>query len=134
MIEQLREDGEVTYAYVGLTTQALYPQLAERLDLGIDAGALVGEVIENGPADEAGIRGGDSEIFFQAIPDPVAVGGDVILAVDGEEIDDEDDFAELITEHDPGEEVALEILRDGERQEITVELGDRSEASAPSPG
>ena len=56
-IDQLREDGEVEYAYIGVSSQALYPQLAERLGLDTDYGGLIARVVSGGPADEAGLRG-----------------------------------------------------------------------------
>ena len=129
-IDDLREDGKVSYAYIGVTTQALYPQLAERLGLDVEVGALVAEIIENGPADEAGIRGGDSEISFQNIPE-IRIGGDVIVSVDGSEIVGESDLARVIAGHEPGDEVEVEILRDGERETVTVRLGDRDDAEQP---
>jgi S1-C subfamily serine protease len=122
-IEQLREDGEVAYAYAGVSTTALYPQLAERLDLEVETGALVREVVAGGPADKAGLRGGDSPIRFQGLN--VRTGGDVITAVDGEKILGESDLPRIIALHEPGDVVSLEIIRDGETEEIEVELGER---------
>ena len=58
-LEQLRDDGEVDYAYIGVTTQPLYPQLADELGLDVETGAIVSDVVPDGPADEAGLRGGD---------------------------------------------------------------------------
>lgn len=125
-LEQLREDGTVDYAFIGVTTQALYPQLAERLDLDVDAGALVAEVTNGGPADEAGIRGGDQTIEFQG--QEVEVGGDVIVAVNGERIVGESDLPRLVSRLAPGDEAELEIIRDGNRENVTVTLGTREDA------
>ena len=58
-LDQLREDGTVDYAYIGVTTQSLYPQLADQLGLESDTGALVAEVVNGSPADDAGIEAGD---------------------------------------------------------------------------
>jgi S1-C subfamily serine protease len=122
-LEQLREDGEVAYAYIGVSSQALYPQLAERLELDTDYGSLIDEVVSGGPADEAGLRGRDGRIRFQAAN--YGTGGDVILTVEGRRVVEPDDLASHIGDFSPGEEITLEILRDGERQEITVTLGER---------
>jgi S1-C subfamily serine protease len=124
-LEQLRADGDAEYAYIGVSTQGLYPQLAERLDIDSDAGALIAEVVPGSPADEAGLESGDQEIRFQG--QQVTVGGDVIVAVDGHELVEEADLAALIAEHSPGDTVALEVLRDGDTEEIDVELGERPE-------
>jgi S1-C subfamily serine protease len=125
-LEQLREDGEVVYAFIGVRTQPLYPQLAERLDIDADTGALLANVTEGGPADEAGLRGGDQTVQFQGRE--VRVGGDVIVAVDGEPIVGESDLPRLISRLDPGDEVTLEIIRDGEHEEVEVTLGTREDA------
>jgi S1-C subfamily serine protease len=120
---QLRQSGEVKYAYIGVTTQALYPQLADRLGLPTDTGALVSKVVKGGPAEKAGIKAGDDEIQFQGLK--VSAGGDAIVAVDGQEIVGESDLPKLIAQHDPGDRVTLELIRDGQTQNVDVELGER---------
>jgi S1-C subfamily serine protease len=124
-LDQLRENGEVKYAYIGVTSQPLYPQLADRLDIDADTGALVSDVVGGGPADDAGIRGGDQKIRFQG--QEVTAGGDVITGVNGHEIVSESDLPRLISLLDPGDEVTLDIIRDGEKQQIDVTLGERPE-------
>jgi S1-C subfamily serine protease len=125
-LEQLREDGNVDYAFIGVTTQPLYPQLADRLGIDADTGALIAEVTEGGPADEAGLEGADQTIRFQG--QEVEAGGDVIVAVNGEPIVGESDLPRLISRLDSGDETTLEIIRDGERSEIEVTLGEREDA------
>ena len=122
-IAQLRKTGRVEYAYIGVSSQALYPQLADRLGLDTDFGGLIAEVVPNGPADDAGLRGGDKKIQFQA--GRYTTGGDVILSVDGHELVRPDDLARLIAAHAPGDQVRLEILRDGDRKQVDVTLGVR---------
>ncbi len=128
-IDQLRSGDEIQYAFLGVSTQALYPQLAERLGIDAPTGALVAEVTPDGPADQAGIRAGDQELRFQG--QEVKAGGDVIVSVDGQDVVQESDLAEAISEHGPGDTVALEVLRDGETEEIDVELGERPEHAPP---
>jgi S1-C subfamily serine protease len=128
-IDQLRGGDEIQYAFLGVSTQALYPQLAERLGIDAPTGALVAEVTADGPADQAGIRAGDQELRFQG--QDVTAGGDVIVSVDGQDVVQESDLAEAISEHGPGDTVALQVLRDGETEEIDVELGERPEHAPP---
>lgn len=122
-LEQLRDGGEVRYAFIGVTTQALYPQLADRLDLDVQVGALIAEVVENGPADSAGLKAGDARVSFQS--QDVDAGGDVIVSVDGEAIVGESDLSRIVSTHSAGETVVVEVLRDGNREQVDVELGDR---------
>ncbi len=60
-IAQLEQKGEAEYAFIGVATQALYPQLADKLGLDTDYGGLLAEVVPGGPADKAGLRGGDGQ-------------------------------------------------------------------------
>jgi len=124
-LEQLREGGEVEYAYLGVSTQALWPQLADELGIDADAGAVISEVVDGGPADKAGLQGSDDQITFQG--SQVDTGGDVILSVDGQRLVEESDLAELVSQRRPGTTVTLEILRDDGREEIEVELDARPE-------
>jgi S1-C subfamily serine protease len=129
-LEDLRDDGEVSYAYAGVKTSELYPQLAEELDIDVDTGAIVSEVVEDGPADEAGLEGGSGDpIRFQA--QEIDAGGDVIVAVDGEEIESNFDLPRIISLLEPGDEVTLQIIRDGEEQELELTLGERPATFRP---
>ncbi len=124
-IDQLRENGQVRYAYIGVTTQSLYPQLADRLGLDTDTGAVVTDVVDGSPAADAGIEAGQQEIQFQGLR--AKTGGDVIVAVDGDEIVGETDLPKLIAQHNPGDTVTLETIRDGETRNVDVTLGERPE-------
>ncbi len=122
-VEQLREDGEVAYAYAGVTTQPLYPQLAEELDLPVDSGALVARVEPNSPAEEAGLQPGDDRIRFQGRE--VDTGGDVITAVNGETITDNADLPRIVSRLAPGDVVTVDVIRDGDEEQVELELGER---------
>ncbi len=122
-IAQLREGGDAEYAYIGVSSQPLYPQLARKLDLDTDFGGLVSEVVGGGPAAEAGIKGGKDELTFQAAK--YTVGGDVILDIDGEKIVGPDDLAKVVADREPGDTVTVTVLRDGQRKEIELTLGNR---------
>jgi S1-C subfamily serine protease len=122
-LRQLRRDGRATYAYVGVSTLPLYPQLARRLGLPVTQGALVQEVADGGPADDAGIRKGDRRVRFQN--EAFRAGGDVIIAVAGRPIRRESDVAKILAGHAPGETVTVQIVRGGARREVRVRLGKR---------
>ena len=121
---QLRETGKVAYAYLGVETVPIYPQLRERFDLDVGEGAWVQDVVEDGPAHEAGIRGGsERENAFQIRS--YRDGGDVITSIDGRSVDDPDDLSRAVALLDPGATVRLETWRDGEKREVRIELGSR---------
>jgi len=122
-LDELRSNGEVKYAYIGVTTEPIYPQLADRLNLPTDSGALIAKVVPDGPADQAGLQGSDQQIRFQG--QQVDAGGDVITAIDGQKIVGESDLPRLIARHDPGETVKVQIIRDGKTQTVDVTLGER---------
>jgi S1-C subfamily serine protease len=123
-VAQLEHGGTVEYAYIGVSTQTLYPQLAEKLGLDADHGSLLAEVVPGGPAEEAGLKGGDEKLRFQGIP--YNVGGDTILAVDGKPVVEPDDLARYVSERQPGDTVTVEVLRkDGQREKVAVTLSKR---------
>ncbi len=99
-IDQIRSDGKVRYAYIGISSQPLYPQLADKLGLPVDSGALIADVVNDGPADKAGLKGGGKEIRFQS--SLVKVGGDVITRVNGKRISRGNDFSSLDHALQPG--------------------------------
>jgi S1-C subfamily serine protease len=122
-IAQLERDGEADYAYIGVSTQPLYPQLARKLGLETEYGGLLDEIVPGGPADDAGLKGSDDRLRFQA--GAYRTGGDVILAIEGHRVVGPNDLARYIATYKPGETVTLEVLRDGKRIQIDVTLGKR---------
>jgi S1-C subfamily serine protease len=125
-VAQLRKNGTADYAYLGVSSQALYPQLAAKLGLDTKFGGLLAEVVPGGPADKAGLKGGNRKLRFQAAE--YRVGGDTILAVDGHDVVAPDDLARLTSSYSPGQKVTLTILHDGEKKNVEVTLGKRPES------
>ena len=127
-VAQLRANGSAEYGYIGVSSQALYPQLAAKLGLDTTYGGLIAEVVAGGPAEKAGLRGGDNKLRFQA--GEYLTGGDVILEAAGRKVVQPDDLARFVAYRKPGETVTLTILRDGERKRIEVTLGKRQDSGA----
>jgi S1-C subfamily serine protease len=125
-VAQLEEDGSAEYAYIGVSSQALYPQLAEKLGLDTTFGGLLAEVVPGGPAEKAGLEGGDKKLSFQA--GEYRTGGDVILQIDGHDVVQPDDLARLISTRKPGEKVMLTVLHDGKREQLEITLGKRPDS------
>ncbi len=135
VVEQLKDSGEVRHAFLGISGVGLDSELIEKLDIGAERGVLVQAVTEGGPADEAGIRGGGEP----TTSDPVQAlaGGDVITAINGEEVPSMEDVAALVNESEPGDRLELTIERDGRTETVEVTLGERpaeslSGADSPS--
>ena len=125
VVPSLIEDGEYAYAWLGISGTTLRPDMAEQMQLPRNTrGTLVIDVTDGGPADEAGIMGSDQTASIDGIDLPL--GGDVIVGIDGAEIRDMDALiAHLVSENQPEDRVVLEVIREGERQDVTVTLGER---------
>jgi S1-C subfamily serine protease len=122
-LDQLRSGGKVQYAFLGVTSESLYPQLAEHLGLDTKSGALITDVVSGSPADKAGLKGSTGETTFQL--QHVKTGGDVVIAVDGKPVFQNNDLSELIALHKPGDTVTLDILRGNQHATADVTLGSR---------
>jgi S1-C subfamily serine protease len=122
-IHQLETNGKVEHAYLGIEGGTITPQLARALNLPVTEGAIVQSVVKGGPADKAGIKGGNTSATINGAE--VSLGGDIITEIDGKKIASMNDVIEAINAKKPGEEVELTILRGGQTKQATVTLGDR---------
>jgi S1-C subfamily serine protease len=122
-LPQLRSGGQVQYAFLGVTSESLYPQLADHLGIDAKSGALITDVVSGSPADKAGLKGSTGETTFQL--QHIKTGGDVVIAVDGKPVFQNNDLSELIALHKPGDTVKLDILRGGQHAQVDVTLDSR---------
>jgi S1-C subfamily serine protease len=100
------------------------PRLADRFNFAAERGAAVQTVVDNSPAERAGLRGGGSEREFAGIT--FRPGGDLIVAIDGTPVETAEDVVRAVTERLlPGQTTALTILRGDQRRVIRVVLGQR---------
>ncbi|HEY7266268.1 MAG TPA: trypsin-like peptidase domain-containing protein [Solirubrobacterales bacterium] len=123
VVSQLENGGEVQRAYLGITGGDITPDVAQALNLPVQQGVLVEQVLNGGPADDAGVKGatGQATIGGQTVP----IGGDIITKVDGKQITGMDDVISAVNEKKPGDEITLTVWRDGQQRDVTVKLGDR---------
>ncbi|MDR9439405.1 MAG: DegQ family serine endoprotease [Halomonas sp.] len=103
---QLRAEGYVSRGWLGVSIQPVSKDLAESFGMAQAEGALIAELEPGGPAAEGGLQAGD-----------------VILEVNGQEVDRSSTLPRLVGETSPGEEVKLAVLRDGQQETITLEVG-----------
>jgi len=122
-LAQLRKDGTVDYAYLGVSTAQIYPQLARRFRLPVTTGAWVQEVVRGGPADRAGLRAGREKRRFQARP--ITAGGDIVTAVNGTKLPDNEALGVALLAYKPGAQITLRVYRAGEPRDVRVRLGSR---------
>lgn len=112
-------------AWLGIQSVDMSKEAAEAMGLDPEvAGALVQQVSADSPANDAGIRGGFTPIRVNG--EQILIGGDVIIAIDGEEVVGVQSLAQALGQFEPGDEVSLRVLRDGEAIDIPVTLGKRS--------
>jgi S1-C subfamily serine protease len=120
----LMTEGRVHFAYLGVRTLAVAGYLAEALDLPVQDGLLVETAAKGGPAAAAGIHGGDRVV--QAGMQRIAVGGDVIVAVDGQKVANPMDLDIILNRKRPGDTVTLSVYRGAKKTDIPVKLGERT--------
>ncbi len=123
--EQILEDGDASHAYIGIQGGDLTPEIADTLDLAVEQGAIIQDVTQGSPADQAGLQAGDEKATIDG--QPIKAGGDVVTAVDGEEIGGMDDLVALVNTKQPGDSIELTVDRDGETQQLTIVLAERPE-------
>jgi S1-C subfamily serine protease len=124
-VAQLISKGKVTYAYVGISTEDLTPSLAHALGYKADHGALIVRVTGGGPADKAGLHGGNRGA--SVLGRTLETGGDVILAIDGKPVDGADDVVRFVSFSLRPKDVAVfTILKPGgEQKKVAITLAER---------
>jgi S1-C subfamily serine protease len=120
---QLLDTGEVEHAFLGISGTDVTPEIADALNLPVDEGALVQKVVPDSPADHAGIKAGENEVSVGG--QQLLAGGDVITQVDGQTVTGMDDVIAAVNTKQAGDQVTLQVNRDGDTQDVTVDLGER---------
>jgi S1-C subfamily serine protease len=123
-MNQLISNGKVRYAWLGVSTQTVTPKLAAHFGFTRARGAAVQTVVEGGPADRAGLKGGTQEETFRGVQ--FRPGGDLIIAIDGHPVESAEDVVRVVTEQlVPGQTVRLTLLRGNDQLVVTLLLGER---------
>jgi S1-C subfamily serine protease len=112
VVPSLIATGRYADPWLGIQGLTLTPLIAEALDLPVERGVLLQEVVQGGPADKAGLRAGDRQVAFEG--GLLAAGGDVIVAIDGVPVQGMDNLIVYLADTKVGQTVTLTILRDGE--------------------
>lgn len=128
VIPELIANGKFNWSWLGVVGGNLNSTVRKAMDLNVERGAYVSEVISGGPAQQAGIRGSTRQVALDNRI--VEVGGDVIIGIDGVEVGTFEDILIYIALNTrPGQQVNLTIIRNGKTQNITLTLQPRPTGS-----
>ncbi|MFT4892263.1 MAG: S1-C subfamily serine protease [Candidatus Nanohaloarchaea archaeon] len=126
VVPSLIEDQDHQHPWIGVSGVDVSPEIADRMDLENTTGFLVVDVVEDSPADQAGIRPGNRTENING--NPVNLGGDVITAINGEKMRGINDILLYLSrETEVDQEVNVTVIREGERVDIPLTLGARSD-------
>lgn len=124
---QLLKDGRVSYPYLGVSVDSNHfttGELAAALKLPVKQGVLIASVVDGGPAERAGLKGGDRQVTVRGIP--VRAGGDILVAIDGDAINSFDEMiAYLAAKKLVGQTVTVTIIRGSDTLQLPVTLDER---------
>src|SRR5580692_10997241 len=122
VINDLVTLGRVRRPALGVRTIPVDSDLADQLGLAQDSGLLIVQAVAGGAADKAGLRGGSERAYLGNIP--IMIGGDLIVAIDGEKVDSQQILAQVMNKHRAGETVKVTIFRGKKQVEVSVVLGE----------
>jgi len=122
VINDLLTLGRVRRPALGVKTIPIDPELADQMGLSADYGLLIVEAVSGGAADNAGLRGGTERAYLGNMP--IMVGGDLIVAIDGKKIEDQQELAQIMNNHRAGDTVRVTIYRGKRKIDVTVTLGE----------
>jgi S1-C subfamily serine protease len=125
VLNDLMTLGRVRRPALGVRTIPITAELAGEIGLPADYGLLIIQVTPGGPADQAGLRGGSERAYLGNIP--IMLGGDLIVAIDGEKVVDEQDLSQVMNNHRAGDTVKVTIYRNKRKMDVTVSLGEARE-------
>lgn len=124
VVPKLIKEGYYPYPWLGISGTDLSLDVIEEMKLPVQRGAIILEVTPGSPADKAGLRGSSKTV--QKAGRKIAIGGDVIIAIDGQKVEQFEDILVYILRYtEVGQEVKLTIIRNGKEQLVTVKLGER---------
>jgi S1-C subfamily serine protease len=125
VLDDIARYGRVRRPSLDVVILPIGPDLAEQIGLPADYGILIQRVLPGGAADRAGLHGGKQRAYLDT--EPIALGGDLIVAIDGQEITNPQDFSNALNTHHTGDTVTITAYRGRQRMNFKVTLTDASE-------
>src|ERR1051326_6632062 len=126
VVNDLINYGQVRRPTLGVRTLPISPDLAEQIGLPADYGVLILQVVPGSAAAHAGLRGGDQPAYLGNVQ--IMLGGDLIVAIDGHPVQDQNDIAQAMNRHKSGDPVTVTVYRGKRKMDVSLVLG---EAEAP---
>jgi S1-C subfamily serine protease len=122
VLADLTRYGQVRRPSLGIVSYAIGPDLAEQMGLAADSGVLIQKVIPGGAADRAGLRGGTEQAYVGNTP--IMLGGDLIVAIDGQQVTDPQDISSIMDKHQAGDTISITVLRGRRQMTVKLTLGE----------
>lgn len=123
VFNEIKRTGKTSRPWIGIRGATLEPEMAKRLGLKSESGAIIVSLIEPGPAQDAGLRESDGQTLIDN--EYVDVGGDIITKVNKSQIGSMEDLVNEINQYSAGETITLTILRAGKFKKISLKLSER---------
>jgi S1-C subfamily serine protease len=117
--------GRVRRPALGVKTIPISPELGDEMGVAADYGLLIVAVVPGGAAERAGLRGGTERAYIGNMP--IMLGGDLIIGIDGEKIEDQQDLSRMMNSHRAGDTVKITIYRGKRKMDVSVTLGEARE-------
>ncbi|MDQ1388885.1 MAG: hypothetical protein QOF56_2339 [Acidobacteriaceae bacterium] len=125
VLNDLMTLGRVRRPALGVRTIPISAELADEIGLPSNYGLLIVQVTPGGSAEQAGLHGGTERAYLGNIP--IMLGGDLIIAIDGEKVQDEQDLSQMMNNHRAGDTVKVTIIRNKKKMDVNVALGEARE-------
>jgi len=114
--------GRVKRPSLGIVSYAIGPDLASQMGLSADSGVLIQRVLPGGAAERAGLHGGTEQAYVGNTP--IMLGGDLIVAIDGQQVSDPEDISALMDKHQAGDTISVTIVRGKKQMTLKLILGE----------
>ncbi len=114
--------GRVKRPSLGIVSYPIGPDLASQMGLAAESGVLIQRVLPGGAAERAGLRGGNEQAYVGN--QPIMIGGDLIVAIDGQQVTDPEDISALMDKHQAGDTISVTIVRGKKQMTLKLILGE----------
>ena len=122
VLNDLMTLGRVRRPALGVRTIPISAELADEIGLPVDYGLLIIGIVPGGSADQAGLRAGTERAYLGNTP--IMLGGDLVVAIDDQKIQDQDDLTQMMDNHRAGDTVKVTIYRGKKKMDVNVALGE----------